>query len=195
MKKILICLMLSICFASCNSEKKINVSEVPIKTNILGIEMEQKMDIDCSHTLWVPPTFTTGGILFTPKFEQISPNIVGYICWPTTKDHYYCGGFKWSYLTICTINQTVYDITLTGSYSTIEEAKTQYNNVLKTLSGIYGKGNINQDKAMWTDMINYIALYYCEDRTKNDNIRGFCELRYRNIELEKKVVKETNDEF
>ena len=196
MKKILICLLLSVCFASCNSEKKIIVSEVPIKTNVIGIEMGQKVDIDCTHTGWIEPIFVAGGLVFTPSFEQITPNIVSYMCWPKLKDYYYYGGFRWSYLTLVTVkNNIVFDITLACSYGTIEEAKTQYGNVLQKLSEIYGKGNIIQNGTMWTDMVNYITLNYCEDKAENGSIRGFCELRYRNIELEKEMAKEVNDEF
>ena len=196
MKKFLICLLLSVCFASCNSEKKINVSEVPIKTNVLGVEMGQKVDIDCTYNLWIEPMFLTGGLVFTPSFEQITPNIVLYMCQPKGDDHYYYGGIKWSYLTIGTIkNKIVFDITLTGSYDTIEEAKTQYENVLERLSQIYGKGNIVQNGTMWTDMVNFILLNYNENKAQNGSIRGFCELRYRNIELEKEVEKEINNEF
>lgn len=196
MKKFLICLLLSVCFASCNSEKKINVSEVPIKTNVLGVEMGQKVDINCTYNGWIKPMFLTGGLVFTPSFEQITPNIVLYMCQPKGDDHYYYGGIKWSYLTIGTIkNKIVFDITLVGSYDTIEEAKTQYENVLERLSQIYGKGNIVQNGTMWTDMVNFILLNYNENKAKNGSIRGFCELRYRNIELEKEVEKEINNEF
>ena len=196
MKKFLICLLLSVCFASCNSEKKINVSEVPIKTNVLGVEMGQKVDIYFTYNLWIEPMFLTGGLVFTPSFEQITPNIVSYTCWPKSKDCYYYGGVQWNYLTICTIkNKIVFDITLRGSYDTIEDAKTQYNNVLIKVSEIYGKGNIVQNGTMWTDMVNFIILSSYEDKAENGSIRGFCDLRYRNIELEKEMAKEVNGEF
>ena len=158
--------------------------------------MGQKVDIDCTYNLWIEPMFLTGGLVFTPSFEQITPNIVSYTCWPKSKDRYYYGGVQWNYLTICTIkNKIVFDITLGGSYDTIEEAKTQYEKVLQKLSEIYGKGNIVQNGTLWTDMINGIMLSYCEDKDENGSLRGFCELRYRNIELEKEMTKELNNEF
>lgn len=197
MKKIFICLFLAFSFISCNSvQQKINVSEIPIKTNILDVSLCEKVDIDCTGTRWTEPMFLTGGIVFTPSWEQVTPNIVQYDCFPMTKDHYYCGGFKWTYLSIGTINdKTVFSISLIGTYKTKEEAKTQYEKIIEKLTEIYGKSNSRQNGAMWTDMINYIYLSYFESINGDGDMRGFCELRYRNISLEEQMSKELKNEF
>lgn len=187
MKKFLICLLLSVCFASCNSEKKIHVSEVPIKTNVLGIELCKKVNYRQIDDILYSATKKE----FYIQEELISDNIIVYRCLPYNFSFYY-GGQSWSYIDIRTINKQVYNITIYGSYTNINGAQKQYDSILMPFEEKYGKSNFIENdttirNACWTDNINSISLAYYEGNSVNGNSRSFCELGYSNNELYNQV--------
>lgn len=186
MKKIFfIFIITAFSLISCN-QSRIIVTEVPIKTEILGIELCKKI-------------YTTGEIndalaehtnqyfFTTPKKDG---NVEVFRSIPIGFSFNY-GGLSWTYIDVAvTNNSEVCMVKLSGSYESEETAKQQYESAVAIFSQKYGNGNVSENNTFWTDETNRVCLSHFKASALDGSDRYFCELYYVNIELSDKVVAE-----
>jgi hypothetical protein len=96
------------------------------------------------------------------------------------------GGLSWHYLDVSlNENKQIVQITLVGSYESIDRAKEQFAAAKEVFTQKYGKGNSNEEyqNIFWTDDTNSVGITYKESSAINGNDRSFCSLYYVNIDL------------
>ena len=193
MKKIFCVFLVAIIgLTSCNQLSKSSriVSSVPIKTEILGIELCKKI--------------THGGVEDalmnkTDKYFLVTPqkngNVEVYRSIPFGLNFNY-GGLSWSYVDVgVTKNSEVYVINIVGSYESEESAKQQYDAAVAIFTQKYGKGNVSENNTFWTDDVNSVGLTYYKSSALNGSDRSFCELYYVNRELSNRVEAENQPDI
>ena len=193
MKKIFCVFLVAIIgLTSCNQLSKSSriVSSVPIKTEILGIELCKKI--------------THGGVEDalmnkTDKYFLVTPqkngNVEVYRSIPFGLNFNY-GGLSWSYVDVgVTKNSEVYVINIVGSYESEESAKQQYDAAVAIFTQKYGKGNVSENNTFWTDDVNSVGLTYYKSSALNGSDRSFCELYYVNRELFNRVEAENQPDI
>lgn len=191
MKRAVIPFIISVfAILSCNQTGRI-VSDTPIKTNVLGVELCKKMTSDeVSDAL----------MKNTDKFFVTMPEKNGssevYRSIPMGMNFNF-GSMSWSYIDIgVTKEKEVYTVNLVGSYESVENAKQQYDSAVELFTQKYGKGNTTDDGVIfWTDDVNSIGLRYYSSSTLNGADRSFCELYYVNIALGNKVEEENQQDI
>ena len=175
---------------SCNQTSRV-VTEVPIKTNILGVELCKKTtSLEVSEAL-----MKITNKLFIPM-PQKNGTIEVYRMMPIGMNFTY-GGLSWSYVDVgVTKEKEVYTVYMIGSDESIESAKQQYDAAVEIFSQKYGKGNkTNEDGIFWTDDVNSIGLRYYASSSLDGSDRSFCELYYINIALANKVEEENQPDI
>ena len=177
MKRILIALLVVI-FGLTSCE---HTTDVPIKTNVLGIELCKKMSVgDVEYALG-----KNAQEYFYTTVEK-DGSIEGYRSIADDLSFGY-GGLPWLYIDVLVNNNSeVYVISMVGSYESIDSAKKQYDAAVSTFTKKYGKGNVVDDATIWTDGISEIEIRYEKTAAKGGSDRSFCYLVYRNIELSQK---------
>ena len=193
MKKIFFVFFVAIfSLVSCNQSSKSSriVSSVPIKTNILGIELCKKI--------------THGGvedalINKTEKYFLVTPqkngNMEVYRSIPMGLNFNY-GGLSWSYIDVgVTKDSEVFIINIVGSYESEESAKQQYDAAVAIFTQKYGKGNVGENNTFWTDDVNSVGLTYDKSSALNGSDRSFCELYYVNRALSDRVEAENQPDI
>ena len=186
MKRILIALLVVI-FGLTSCE---HTTEVPIKTNVLGIELCKKMSVgDLEYALGKNAQeyfYTT-----VEKDRSIE-------CYRSTAEDlsFGYGGLPWMYIDVLVNNSSeVYAIAMVGSYESIDSAKKQYNAAVSIFTKKYGKGNVADDATTWTDGISEIVIRYEKTAAEDGSDRSFCYLVYRNIELTQKLREEIREDI
>ena len=172
----LFCLSL---LASCNMQQKRIVSETPIKSNIMGVELCTETSADEIVSTISEET----GKFFFPQIEEVGTGIVVRLI-TLTMDIYY-GGTSWSYIDVY-LNEgsKVICVRLNASFESIDRAKAHFTVMKSTLEQTYGKGNeFNEAVTFWTDDTNSVRISYEESNAINGNDRSFCYMDYINIEL------------
>ena len=186
MKKIFfIFIITAFSLISCN-QSRIIVTEVPIKTEILGIELCKKIyttdeinDALAEHT---------NKYFFTTPQKDGNAEVFRSI--PIGLSFNY-GGLSWTYIDVAvTNNSDVCMVKLVGSYESEETAKQQYESAVAIFSQKYGNGNVSENNTFWTDGANSVGLRHFKACALSGSDRYFCELYYVNIELSDKVVAE-----
>lgn len=193
MKKIFCVFLVAIIgLTSCNQSSKSSriVSSVPIKTEVLGIELCKKI--------------THGGVEDalmnkTDKYFLITPqrngNVEVYRSIPMDLNFNY-GGLSWSYIDVgVTKDSEVYVINIVGSYESEESAKQQYDAAVAIFTQKYGEGNVSENNTFWTDDINSVGLTYYKASALNGSDRSFCELYYVNRALSDRVEAENQPDI
>ena len=193
MKKIFCVFFVAIIgLTSCNLFSKSSriVSSVPIKTEILGIELCKKI--------------THGGVEDalmnkTDKYFLVTPqkngNVEVYRSIPFGLNFNY-GGLSWSYVDVgVTKNSEVYVINIVGSYESEESAKQQYDAAVAIFTQKYGKGNVSENNTFWTDDVNSVGLTYYKSSALNGSDSSFCDLYYVNRELSNRVEAENQPDI
>lgn len=184
MKKIasvLTILVASILIWSCsnNASKRI-VSEVPIKTEVLGLKL---CDVSSEGAIeWAITRFADKEVLV--DVEKVGVGVIVRVIPIPSLLRY--GGFPWSYVdVILNEDRKIVSISIVASYENIERAKEQFDAASQVFTQKYGKGNFTKDNqaVLWTDETNSIGLTYEESSDINGNDRSFCTLYYVNIEL------------
>lgn len=172
----LFCLFL---LASCNMQQKRIVSETPVKSNILGVELCTETTADEIVSAITEET----GKFFLPQIEEVGTGTVVRLV-TLTMDIYY-GGASWSYIDVFLDEDSkVICIRLNASFESIDRAKDHFTVMKSTLEQTYGKGNeIDENIAFWTDDTNSVRISYEESNAINGNDRSFCYMDYINIEL------------
>lgn len=193
MKKIFFVFFVAIfSLVSCNQSSKSSriVSSVPIKTNILGIELCKKI--------------THGGVEDalmdkTEKYFLVTPqkngNMEVYRSIPMGLNFNY-GGLSWSYVDVgVTKDSEVFIINIVGSYESEESAKQQYDAAVAIFTQKYGEGNVSENNTFWTDDVNSVGLTYYKSSALNGSDRSFCELYYVNRALSDRVEAENQPDI
>jgi len=193
MKKIFCVFLVAIIgLTSCNQSSKSSriVSSVPIKTEILGIELCKKI--------------THGGVEDalmnkTDKYFLVTPqkngNVEVYRSIPFGLNFNY-GGLSWSYVDVgVTKNSEVYVINIVGSYESEASAKQQYDAAVAIFTQKYGEGNVSENNTFWTDDVNSVGLTYYTSSALNGSDRSFCELYYVNRALSDQVQAENQPDI
>lgn len=172
----LFCLFL---LASCNMQQKRIVSETPVKSNILGVELCTETTADEIVSAITEET----GKFFLPQIEEVGTGTVVRLI-TLTMDIYY-GGASWSYIDVFLDEDSkVICIRLNASFESIDRAKDHFTMMKSTLEQTYGKGNeVDENIAFWTDDTNSVRISYEESNAINGNDRSFCYMDYINIEL------------
>ena len=172
----LFCLFL---LTSCNMQQKRIVSETPIKSNVMGVEL-------CSETTAdeiVSAISEDTGKFFFPQIEEVGTGTVVRLI-TLTMDIYY-GGTSWSYIDVyLNEDSNVICVRLNASFESIDRAKAHFTMMKSTLEQTYGKGNeADETVTFWTDDTNSVRISYEESNAINGNDRSFCYMDYINIEL------------
>ena len=172
----LFCLFL---LASCNMQQKRIVSETPVKSNILGVELCTETTADEIVSAITEET----GKFFFPQIEEVGTGTVVRLI-TLTMDIYY-GGASWSYIDVFLDEDSkVICIRLNASFESIDRAKEHFAVMKSILKQTYGKGNeVDENIAFWTDDTNSVRISYEESSAINGNDRSFCYMDYINIEL------------
>lgn len=172
----LFCLFL---LASCNMQQKRIVSETPVKSNILGVELCTETTADEIVSAITEET----GKFFLPQIEEVGTGTVVRLV-TLTMDIYY-GGASWSYIDVFLDEDSkVICIRLNASFESIDRAKDHFTVMKSTLEQTYGKGNeVDDNIAFWTDDTNSVRISYEESSAINGNDRSFFYMDYINIEL------------
>lgn len=172
----LFCLFLLV---SCNMQQKRIVSETPVKSNILGVELCTETTADEIVSAITEET----GKFFLPQIEEVGTGTVVRLI-TLTMDIYY-GGASWSYIDVFLDEDSkVICIRLNASFESIDRAKEHFAVMKSILKQTYGKGNeVDENIAFWTDDTNSVRISYEESNAINGNDRSFCYMDYINIEL------------
>lgn len=193
MKKIFFVFFVAIfSLVSCNQSSKSSriVSSVPIKTNILGIELCKKITHDGVEYALMDKTDKY--FLVTPKKNG---NMEVYRSIPMSLNFNY-GGLSWSYIDVgVTKDSEVFVVNIVGSYESEESAKQQYDAAVAIFTQKYGKGNVSENNTFWTDDVNSVGLTYYKSSALNGSDRSFCELYYVNIALSDRVEAENQPDI
>ena len=179
MNKFLTFLFFLFLMTSCNIQKKMIVSETPIKSNVMGVEL-------CSETTAdeiVSAISEDTGKFFFPQIEEVGTGTVVRLI-TLTMDIYY-GGTSWSYIDVyLNEDSNVICVRLNASFESIDRAKAHFTMMKSTLEQTYGKGNeADETVTFWTDDTNSVRISYEESNAINGNDRSFCYMDYINIEL------------
>ena len=190
MKRLFIPIVVAIYgLVSCNQTGRI-VTDTPIKTEILGIELCKKMS-----SSEVQNALTKNSDRFFLTLPQKYGNVDIYRSTPMGMNFTY-GGLSWSYVDVgVTKDSEVYVLNLVGSYESVESAKQQYDAAVAIFTQKYGKGNVKEGNTYWTDDVNSVGLSYHESSALDGSDRSFCELYYINIALGEKVNAENQPDI
>ena len=162
-----------------NTPKRI-VSEVPIKTEVLGLKLG---DVSSEDAVETALTKATGKYVLTESQKNGIATVVRAI--PTSLEISYVG-LSWHYVDVTLDKEKkIAQISIVASFENIERAKEQYNAAVQVFTQKYGQGNIDQEaqNAFWTDDTNSVGLSYMESSAINGEDRSFCTLYYVSREL------------
>ena len=170
-----------------NTPKRI-VSEVPIKTEVLGLKLG---DVSSEKAVEKALAKATGKYVLTESQKNGIATVVRAI--PTSFEIAY-GGLSWHYVDVTLDKEKkIAQISIVASFENIERAKEQFNAAGRVFTQKYGQGNINQEaqNAFWTDDTNSVGLSYMESSAINGEDRSFCTLYYVSRDLYK-ALEEAN---
>lgn len=190
MKRFLPLFVLSvITVVSCNLTGKI-ITDTPVKTNILGIELCKNMTSDeVADSL----TRNTENLFLSMPIKKGTIEV--YRSFPMGLYFTY-GGLSWSYVDVFVTNEIVYMISLVDSYESVENAKQKYDSAIDLFTQKYGKGNLaDKSSTFWTDNVNTVVLRHGASSALDGSDRSFCELCYINVALTDKVNKENQPDI
>jgi hypothetical protein len=190
MKKIFCVFLVAIIgLISCNQSSRI-VSSVPIKTEVLGIELCKKITQRGIEKALMDKT----GKYFWVTSET-DGNVSGYRSVARDLNFYY-GGLSWMYIDVrMTKDSEVFKIDIVGSYESEESAKKQYDAAVAIFTKKYGEGNVSENKTFWTDDTNSVGLSYGKSSALNGSDRSFCCLCYSNNALSDRVESENQPDI
>ena len=170
----------SLLWACGNNTPKRIVSEVPIKTEVLGLKLG---DVSSEKAVEKALAKATGKYVLTESQKNGIATVVRAI--PTSFEIAY-GGLSWHYVDVTLDKEKkIAQISIVASFENIERAKEQFNAAGQVFTQKYGQGNINQEaqNAFWTDDTNSVGLSYMESSAINGEDRSFCTLYYVSREL------------
>lgn len=181
----ILCLVASSCFNASNSSKgKMKIkSEVPIKTNILGLTLcEERSELSVK---WAITNFLEGeDVHYHLTINETCTSIEAR---PYDLTLFY-GGVSWMQARIYRDkNDKIYVIRFETSFIELEDAVALYDKEVSIIQGKYGKGNVEKQEELsattWTDGTNTIDLYYQKGKNGLGQVRYYCYLAYFNNDL------------
>lgn len=171
----------SVFLLSCgNTIQKRIVSEVPIKTEVLGLKLcdrSSERSIEEAITKAMDKT-----VLTNSENSGVGTNVRVF---PVSLNLNY-GGLSWHYIDVMlNEDKMIVAISIVSSYESYESAKEQYIVAAQIFTRKYGKGNQREESqnVFWTDDTNSVGLICEESSAIYGNDRSFCTLYYVNIEL------------
>jgi len=189
MKRFFVFLVVILSLIACTQSKRI-VTDIPIKTDILGVKLCEEMSVsEVRYAL----------MDHTDKYFETTTQKNGsaevYRSVPMDLNFNY-GGLSWTYIDVgVTKDSEVYALSIVGSYESEESAKRQYDSAVAIFTQKYGKGNVDENVVFWTDDVNTVLLTYHKSSAIDGSDRSFCELAYANIELSEKVETENQSDI
>lgn len=176
-----------ILWACGNNTPKPFISEVPIKTEVLGLKLCEKSS---ENVIKKAIGKATDAYVITQSQKLGTASVIRVI--PLAMEISF-GGLSWTYVDVA-LNQDkkIVLVSLAASYESIERAKEQFVAACQVFTQKYGQGNVykEEQRAFWTDNINGVELSYEESSTINGDDRCFCTLRYMNKDLFEAVQEE-----
>lgn len=189
MKRFFVFLVVIFSLISCNQSKRI-VTDIPIKTDILGVKLCEEMsygNVEYALRDYTDQYFETT--------NQRIGNMEIYRSIPMDL-HFSYGGLSWAYIDVeVTKDSEVFVVKIVGSYESEESAKKQYDAAVAIFTQKYGKGNVRDNVVFWTDDVNSVGLVYYKASAIDGSDRWFCELYYGNIALSEKVKAENQPDI
>lgn len=182
MRKSIILLISALSAIACgnNQQPKRIVSETPVKTNVLGIELGAKVSAEQVKQSLKKATDKT----FSTHIEKIDDVESCIRAIPAYDNYFIFANMSWHYADIrLNQNNLVYEIELTSSFESVEQAKEMFEAVKAIYDNKYGKGNEEGQWKFWTDDTNSVGISYEKSSAINGNDRSFCHLYYTNISL------------
>ena len=176
-----------IVLSSCsNGAQKRIVSNTPIKTEVMGLRL---CDASSEKVIENAISKEVGKNVIGESYKNGVGTVVR--VFPVSLDINY-GGLSWHYVDV-SLNEDkkIVQITLVGSFESIERAKEQFETAKQVFTQKYGNGNNNEAYQLmfWTDDTNSVGLSYEESSSINGSDRSFCSLYYVNIELAEALEK------
>lgn len=169
-----------------NNPQKPIISEVPIKTEVLGLKLCEKSS---ENAIKKTIGKVTDAYILTQHQKIGTASAIRAV--PMTMDISY-GGLSWNYVDVG-LNQDnkIALVSLMASYESIDRAKEQFDSACQVFTQKYGPGNIYKEehRAFWTDNINGVELSYEESSTVSGEDRCFCTLRYLNKKLYEAITE------
>jgi hypothetical protein len=189
MKRFLTIIFAIAIFVACNPNKRI-VSTVPIKTNVLGIELCKQMTED--EIVDILEENSNSSLWDVIKLKNRTSHIF------ESSSEYHSieyGGLMWDYICIDTSEEfKVCGIQLQSAFESIETAKRQYDSAIKTFSQKYGNGNSFERGIFWTDDTNTVAVELMKGKGSYGAEGYYCILTYRNNAAANEIItKEQSD--
>ncbi|MBO4557216.1 MAG: hypothetical protein J5693_01245 [Bacteroidales bacterium] len=169
-----------------NTAPKRIVTEVPIKSEVMGVKLCEK---NSEKSIKRAISKEVGKEMVSSSQKNGVGTIVRVL--PLGLELIF-GGSSWHYVDVMLNEDSqVIQISLVGSYESIESAKEQFDAVVQKYEQKYGKGNVYAEKqaVIWTDDTNTVLLNYNESSALNGSDRSFCTLCYLNNELFKAFDK------
>lgn len=169
-----------------NTTPKRIVSEVPIKTEVLGLKLG---DASSEKTVDKALSKATDKDVVTESQKDGIATVVRAI--PTSLEIVY-GGLSWHYVDVTLDNDMrIAQISIVASFENIERAKAQFDAASQVFTQKYGPGNINKEdqNVFWTDDTNAVGISYMESRALNGDDRSFCTLYYVSRDLYNALVE------
>lgn len=187
-KKLFTIIVAIFSLTSCNQPRKI-VTDVPIKANILGVELCEKMTFnEVQNALYV----NCDNYFYTETYKDGNVEVYSF----ADSDIFIFGGLSWvQFDTYISKNFGVYKVRLVGSFETLEGAKKHYDSAVEIFAQKYGKGNVRENYIFWTDNVNSVELSYEKSSAIDGSDRSFCILSYSNNELVEKVKSENQPDI
>ena len=171
-----LCLII-ICSCGNSGQKRI-VSETPIKTTVLGLQLCSKASESSIRTAI---SKATNLYIYSEEKRYEGGPIVR--IQPASYFNY--GGLSWHYVDVrLSKDNLIVSVAIMASYENLEMAKKQFLDATRIFTRKYGSGNQKGEQTVfWTDNTNSVGLNYEESSTIAGNTRSFCTLYYVNIAL------------
>lgn len=164
------------------------ITEVPIKTEVLGLNLCEESS---SKAIEKAIKKATNSPVILNEQNMGKKTIIR--AYPVSLVLIY-GGLSWHYVDV-TLNEDkkIIGIEIVRSYESLEGAKNRLNEASQVFTQKYGEGNWDEDghSVLWTDSKNAIYLDAKKSSSINGNDRSFCTLTYVNNELVH-IMEESN---
>lgn len=174
-----ICLLWLLLVCACgNTSQRRLVSETPIKTTVLGLQLCSKANENSIRTAIGKETS-----LYVYSEKKLYEG--GSIVRTSPISYFNYGNLAWHYVDIkLSKDNLIVAIAMTASFESLDLAKQQFLDAIQIFTKKYGNGNHKETQSIfWTDNTNSVGLHYEESSTITGATRSFCTLYYVNIAL------------
>lgn len=182
-----LCSVILLTACGTNQQNKKNITQTPIKTNILGIELGEKITPGLIEVDLTRATEKEFHISNEQKFDVATL----YTAHPSYSSFFNFGNKNWHYAVVkVDQNSLVYKVELHATFESIEQAKKDYESIIEIYEGKYGQGNADGEQhTFWTDGKTHVGVQYVESSNMRGEDRSYCVLYYKNTVLGEAVNK------